>query len=73
MTRESHISDAVLLGACEFTCIILCKVQGTITIMLKMLGDTVQNLVAWVTLRLEIVPPWSAVHKTELSDPKCEN
>jgi len=54
-------------------CVLLRKEQGMVTIILKILGINAQNLVAWVTWCLEILPPWSAVNKTESSDLKREN
>jgi hypothetical protein len=73
VTCEPHVSDAFLLGAREFIYILSCKEQGNITIVLKILGVTVQNLVSCMTWCLEIVPLWSAFNKRESPDLKCEN
>jgi hypothetical protein len=74
VTCGPHISDAfcsVHVNSCMY--VLLCKGKGTVTIILKILGVTVQNLVAWVTRCLEILPAWSAVNKTGPSYLKCEN
>jgi hypothetical protein len=58
---EPHHHQSLPAQCMTLIHILVCKDAKTAKVMVKMLGTTVQNLVAWATRCLRFVHPWSIV------------